>query len=79
MSGANDDRIVDFALLNTAAGGRFLDSHLDDVTDVGITALGAAQHLDTHHRTSAGVIGDVQSALHLNHGLENPNLFHISG
>ena len=33
----------------------------------GVTALGAAQHLDTHYRTRTGVIGDIQCRLHLNH------------
>ena len=49
VSGTNNDRVIDFALLYATTRGRFFDSHLDDVTDVGVTALRAAQHLDTHH------------------------------
>jgi hypothetical protein len=33
-----------------------------------IFALGAAQHLDAHDTTSAGIVGDVEVCLHLNHG-----------
>src|ERR1700749_3896689 len=54
-------------LIDAPARGRILDGHLDDVTDRGITALGAAEHLDAHDGTRAGIVGNVQSGLHLNH------------
>src|SRR5205823_12500267 len=59
--------VVDLALLHPPARRRILDAHLDDIADVGITALAAAEHLDTHHPPSAGVIGDIQHRLHLDH------------
>ena len=69
---AHDDGAVDLALLDATARRAFLDRHLDDVADVRVAALGAAQHLDTHHRTCAGVVGDVEHRLHLNHGFSIP-------
>src|SRR5262249_41480784 len=64
---AHHNGAVDLALLDAAARRSALHAHLDDVADAGIAALRAAQHLDTHHRTGAGVVGDVQDRLHLNH------------
>jgi hypothetical protein len=34
---------------------------------MGVAALGAAQHLDTHDSAGAGVVGDLQHRLHLDH------------
>src|SRR5260221_8827463 len=67
LARAHDDRVVDLALLDTPARSRVLHRDLDHVTDVRVAALAAAQHLDTHHRTCACVIGDVQHRLHLDH------------
>src|SRR5665213_1522291 len=68
MGRAHHHRAVDLALLHAAARGSALDADLDDVADARVAALGAAEHLDTHHRARAGVVGDVQNGLHLNHG-----------
>src|SRR5688500_5529999 len=46
FGGAHHDGAVDLALLHAAARRCVLHAHLDDVTDSGITALGAAQYLD---------------------------------
>ena len=64
---ANDDCVVDLALLDAAAGRGVLDGDLDYVADVRIAALGPAEHLDAHHATGTGVVGDVQYRLHLDH------------
>src|SRR4051812_45337947 len=64
---AHHDRAVDLALLHAAARRGAFHAHLDDVPDARIATLGAAQHLDTHHRARAGVVGDVENGLHLNH------------
>ena len=40
----------------------------DLVTDTGVAATRAAQHLDAHDSARAGVVGDVQVSLHLDHG-----------
>src|SRR5262249_39473582 len=58
----------DFARLDVAAGDRLLHAGDDDVAQAGVAALVAAQHLDTHALFGAGVIGDVQIRIHLNHG-----------
>ena len=67
LGGANHHGAVDLALLDAAARRAFLDRHLDDVTDAGVAALGAAEHLDAHDRTRARVVGDVEHRLHLDH------------
>ena len=59
--------VVDLALLDAATGRRLLDAHLDDISHAGIPPLRSAQHLDTHHRTRASVIGDFQSRFCLDH------------
>src|SRR5207247_1243908 len=45
--------------------------------NVGVAAFRAAQHLDTHYSARAGIIGDIEHRLHLNHfsvsNLSGPN------
>src|SRR4051795_8769950 len=67
LGGADDDRLVDVALLDSAAGRRFLHRHDDDVADAGETALRAAQHLDALDALRAAIVGDVEVGLHLYH------------
>ena len=70
---ADDDAADDRALLHVAAGERLLDGADDDVADAGHLALElalarrAAKHLDAHRLLRAGVVGDVEIALLLNH------------
>src|SRR5690606_35577815 len=68
LAGAHDHGVVDLALLDLAARDRVLDGHLDDVADVGVPALGAAEHLDAHQFLRAGIVGGLQVGLHLDHG-----------
>src|SRR5690554_485232 len=74
LSGTHHYCVVNFAFFDAPAGGRFLDTHLDDVTDGGITALRAAQHLDAHERPCTGVVGHVERGLHLDHDFSCSNL-----
>src|SRR5690606_17254205 len=74
LSGTNHYCVVNFAFLDAPARSRFLDSHLDDVTDGGITALRAAQHLDAHEGTCTRVVGHVERGLHLDHDFSCSNL-----
>src|SRR5690606_39192673 len=74
LSGTNHYCVVNFAFFDAPAGSRFLDSHLDDVTDGGITALRAAQHLDAHEGTCSCVVGHVERGLHLDHDFSCSNL-----
>src|SRR5574340_1058639 len=67
LGGAHDDGVVHLALLHASARRGVLDAHLDHVADRGVAALRAAEHLDAHHGARAGVVGDVQYGLHLNH------------
>src|SRR4029079_14073399 len=67
LGGAHHDGVIDFALLDAAARRCILDAHLDHVADRGIAALRAAQHLDAHDGARAGIVGNVQHGLHLNH------------
>ena len=67
LGGTNHHSAVNVTLLDTTTRGRILDTHLDDVTHPGVATLGAAQHLDAHHITCAGIIGHVQHRLHLDH------------
>src|SRR5690606_5548444 len=48
LSGTNHYSVVDFAFFDAPARGRIFDTNFDNVTDSGITALRAAQHLDAH-------------------------------
>src|SRR5690606_20073900 len=68
LAGAHHDGVVDLALLDLAARDRVLDRYLDDVANRGVTALGAAEHLDAHHFLGTGVVCHVEVALHLYHG-----------
>src|SRR5690606_34355312 len=74
LSGTNHYCVINFAFLDASAGGRIFDTHFDDVTDGGITALRAAQHLDAHNRACASVVGHVQRGLHLDHDFSCSNL-----
>src|SRR5579864_7377725 len=67
MAGAHDDGVVDLTLLNPAARRGILDADLDYVTDVRIPALAPAEHLNAHYLPGAGVVGDLQHGLHLDH------------
>src|SRR5690606_28305499 len=64
---ADHDRLHHIALLHAAARNGFLDRDDDDVADRGILPLRAAQHLDAHDTTGAGIVRDVEVCLHLNH------------
>src|SRR6187402_3480427 len=68
LGGTNHHGVVHLTLLDLAAGNGVLDGHLDDITDAGVTALRAAQHLDAHHFLRAAVICCSKRALYLNHG-----------
>src|SRR5437773_1990672 len=74
---AHHYRVVNLAFLDAATRRRVLDAHPDDVANVGVAAFRAAQHLDTHYSARAGVIGDIEHRLHLNHfsvsNLSGPN------
>src|SRR5580658_6024869 len=78
LLGADDHAADDFTLLDLAAGQRFLDGADDDVADVGDLALelalaaAAAKDLDTHRLLGAGVVGDVNVCLLLDHGVTEP-------
>src|SRR5687768_15266113 len=67
LGGAHHDGVVDLALLHPPARRRVLDAHLDQIADRRVAPLRAAHHLDAHDRARAGVVGDVQYRLHLNH------------
>src|SRR5690606_1430340 len=67
FGGANHHSVVDLALFDATARGRFLDGDLDDVTHAGVAALGAAEHLDAHHGFRTRVVSNIESRLRLNH------------
>src|SRR6478672_4857192 len=77
LAGAHDDGAVDLALLDTTTRRGFLHRNLDDVADVRVAALAAAQHLDAHHGARARVVGDVEYRLHLNHDSVLSNLIRL--
>src|SRR5665213_2729229 len=67
LRGTHDDGAMDVALLDAAARNRLLHRHHDDVADHRIFPLGAAQYLDALDPTSAGIVGDIEIGLHLDH------------
>src|SRR6185369_4582527 len=68
LGGPDDHRLVHVALLHLAARNRLLDRDDDHVAHARGTALGTAQHLDALHAARAGIVGNVQVRLHLDHG-----------
>src|SRR5690606_15373382 len=56
-AGADDDRVVDLALLDLAARYVVLLGYLDIVAAAGRVALGASHHLYAHHFLGAGIFG----------------------
>src|SRR6266852_3586920 len=69
---AHDHRLMDVALLDAAARDRLLDRDDDDVADRRRLALGAAQHLDALDAARAGIVGDIEIGLHLDHDAFTP-------
>src|SRR5260221_3790112 len=65
---AHDHRLMDVALLDAAARDRLLDRDDDDVADRRRPAMRAAQHLDALDAARAGIVGNVEIGLHLDHG-----------
>src|SRR3954469_6542366 len=55
---------------HAASRKRLLRRPHDDVADGRVLALRAAQNLDAHHAPRAGIVGDVEIRLHLDHGLD---------
>src|SRR5215469_12292697 len=64
---AHHDRLDHVALLHAAARNRLLDRDDDDIADRSVFALRAAEHLDALHPAGAGIVGDFQVGLHLDH------------
>src|SRR3546814_15508192 len=71
FAGAHDHGVIHFALLDLAARNGIFHGHFDDVTDIGVAALGAAEHLDAHQLFGATVVGSLKVALHLDHGSDS--------
>src|SRR5438552_6188967 len=67
LGGADDDGAMHIALLYPAARDRLLDRDDDHVANPGGLALRAAEHLDALHPPRAGIVGDVEIGLHLDH------------
>ena len=67
LVGADDDGLDDVALLHVAAGDRVLDGGDDDVADAGVATTGATENPDAQDLLGAGVVGDSQSRLLLDH------------
>src|SRR5207248_784300 len=67
LRGAHDHGLMHVALLDAAARDRVLHGHHDYVADGRVFALGAAQHLDALDAPSAGIVGDIEIGLHLDH------------
>src|SRR5262245_1880508 len=64
---AHDDRVVHLALLDAPARNRVLDRDLDDVADLRVAALRAAEHPDTHQAACAAIVRGIQHGLGLDH------------
>src|SRR5205814_8165831 len=64
---AYDDRAMHVALLDPAARDRLFDRHDNHVPDRRGLTFRAAQHFDALYPARAGIIGDVEICLHLDH------------
>src|SRR5690606_26207647 len=67
LGSANDHSAVNLAFFDAATRSGFFDTHLDDVTNAGVPALGAAQNLDAHHGFGTRVVSNIELGLRLNH------------
>src|SRR3990172_6779766 len=61
--GPHDRLLFDFARRQ-----RVFHAANDDVAQPGHALAAAAEHFDAHHLFGAGVVGDIESGLHLDHG-----------
>src|SRR5207302_633746 len=67
LGGAHDHSAVHVALLDAAARDRLFDRDNDDIADRGGLALRPAEHLDALNPPRAGIVGNVEIGLHLDH------------
>src|SRR4051812_830936 len=67
LAGAHDDRLDDLALLDRPLRVGGLDRRGDDVPHARIAAAGAALDADAEDLASAGVVGDLEAGLVLDH------------
>ncbi len=67
FGGAHNNSAVHLTFFDATTGRGFLDTDFDDITDAGVTALRAAQHLDAHDRLCTRVVSNTESRLRLNH------------
>src|SRR5690625_3291636 len=67
LARAHDDRPHDVTPLDVAAGDGVLDGGDDDVADAGVAPAGASEHPDAQDLLGAGVVGDFESRLLLDH------------
>src|SRR3954447_11303471 len=63
----DDDGGHDLALLDVAVRDRLLDRGDDRVADAGVAALRASAYADAQDLARAGVVGDAEACLRLNH------------
>src|SRR5580704_6889914 len=66
---ADDHAFGHCAFLDGRARNGLLNRDDDDVAQTGCPPLGTAQHLDAPGGFGAGVIGDIDDGLHLDHGM----------
>src|SRR3954471_11065671 len=64
---AHDHGLDDLALLDRALGIGLLDGRRDDVADAPVAAARAAHHADAEDLAGAGVVGDLEPRLVLDH------------
>src|SRR6185312_17053384 len=67
LDGANDDGLDHVALLHTGTGDCVLDGGDDDVADARVPAGRPTEHPDAQNLLGAGVVGDAETGLLLNH------------
>src|SRR6476659_7551314 len=67
LDGAHDDGLDHVALLDTRTRDRVLDGGDDDVADARVPAGGPTEHPDAQDLLGAGVVGDAETGLLLNH------------
>src|SRR3984957_10793398 len=63
----HDDALDDVALLDGSAGDGVLDRGHEHVTDAGVAPARPSEHADAEHLTCAGIVGDPEPGLLLNH------------
>src|SRR2546426_1506335 len=74
LGSTNHYCVIDLAFFDATTWRSNLYSHLDDIANTCVTALGTTQYLDAHDFFGTSIVGYFEPAFSLNHSILFPNL-----